>query len=283
MKTPIIYILQSESTEDITADLSSRYANKYTVLRMQSGEDAMQALINNKATNERVAMLLVYQSLQDMRGTQFLAKASTYYPEARKVLIAEAKDTEAAITSINQLGIHYYFVQPWHAKNLNRLDELLEDWHSAMALPQMYVKGIMNTHVARIRVDSNLHIAAEMVALSGVSDLMVVDESGGFVGVLSEGDILRVALPDIDDIINEGGTLDDAYQIFLRRGSELSNRPIEPLIIREPITLLPEDHVAKATTILISKQIRLLPVVKDGRLLGTVSRANICEAVVGAW
>ena len=44
----------------------------------------------------------------------------------------------------------------------------------------------------------------------------------------------------------------------------------------------PDDHVAKAATVLIDRQIRLLPVVEDGRLVGTVSRANICRAVVEA-
>jgi CBS domain-containing protein len=46
-----------------------------------------------------------------------------------------------------------------------------------------------------------VHHAAELVAMSGVSDLMVVDGEGRFVGVLSEGDILRAALPDIDDLV----------------------------------------------------------------------------------
>jgi len=283
MKNSFVYILLPDSAEykQIENDLRARYLNKHEISRVASGEAALSALIKNRAENESVSLLLVNQSLPDMVGTDFLARAAAYYPEARKVLLAEAKDTEAAITSINQLGIHYYMVHPWHEKNLERLDELIEDWRAAIQTPYMFVKGIMNTHVARIRVDSNLHIAAEIVALSGVSDLMVVDESSAFVGVLSEGDILRVALPDIDEILGEGGTLDDAYHIFLRRGTELADRPIAPLIIRDPITLLPEDHVAKAATILISKQIRLLPVVKDGRLLGTVSRANICEAVVG--
>jgi CBS domain-containing protein len=103
------------------------------------------------------------------------------------------------------------------------------------------------------------------------------------VGVLSEGDILRAALPDFDEIVEEGGTLLDAYQVFLRKGRALSEKPIAPLIIREPITLNPDDHVAKAAAVLIGKQIRRLPVVRDGRLLGTVSRANICEAVVGMF
>ena len=56
---------------------------------------------------------------------------------------------------------------------------------------------------------------------------------------------------------------------------------ITPLIIREPIVLDPENHVAQAATILVQKNIRLLPVVKEGALVGTVSRADVCRAVVG--
>jgi CBS domain-containing protein len=283
MNSPFIYILQPDSgeSERIESDLRSRYADKYRVLRADTGGQVLSALEQHRSDNDSLALLLVGQSLPDMPGAEFFSKASNLYPDARRVLLAETKDSETAITAINQLGIHYYLVRPWQAKNLEHLDELLEDWQAVGQPAYMYVKGVMNTHVARIRADSNLHVAAEIVALSGVSDLMVVDSSGGFVGVLSEGDILRAALPDIDEILEEGGTLDDAYQVFLRRGAELSHRPIAPLIIREPITLLPEDHVAKASAILVSRQIRLLPVVKDGRLLGTVSRANICQAVVG--
>lgn len=134
-----------------------------------------------------------------------------------------------------------------------------------------------------IRHDSSLRHAAEVVALSGVGDLMVVDDDGAFVGVLSEGDILRNALPDLDEILNEGGTLHDAYQAFMRKSAELSDKPVMPLVIRHPLVLHPDDHVAKAATLLIDRQIRRLPVVDEGRLLGTVSRANICEAVVATW
>jgi CBS domain-containing protein len=282
MKNPILFILNHDQQEQLEADLSTRYADRYRLLTTTSGEEALAELAHRRDDHEAVALLLVNQSLPGMSGTDFLAQAAAYYPEARKVLLAAAKDTEAAITGINQLGIHYYFVQPWQAeKNWPRLDELLDDWRAAVQLPYLHVKGIMETRVARIRADSNLHHAAELVAMSGVSDLMVVDGEGRFVGVLSEGDILRAALPDIDEILEEGGTLQDAYQVFLRKGLELSTKPIAPLIIREPITLHPDDHVAKAAAVLISKQIRRLPVVKDGRLMGIVSRANICEAVVG--
>jgi len=151
-----------------------------------------------------------------------------------------------------------------------------------MAEPeQSHVKNFMTVRTARIRHDSNIQHAAEIVALSRVSDLMVVDDQDNFRGVLSEGDILRTALPDIDEILEEGGSLDDAFEIFLRKGRELSELPIAPLIIEDPIIVSPDDHVAKAATALLDKQIRLLPVVQDSKLVGTISRADVCRAVVG--
>jgi CBS domain-containing protein len=139
----------------------------------------------------------------------------------------------------------------------------------------------MTARPVRIRHDSSILHAAEVVALSRVSDLMVVDEENNFVGVLSEGDILRTALPDIDEILDEGGTLDDAYRIFIEKGTQLAELPIAPLVIREPIVLDPDNHVAQAATILIDRNIRLLPVVRDGKLVGAVSRADVCRAIVG--
>ena len=146
---------------------------------------------------------------------------------------------------------------------------------------QAQIKDVMRVRTARIRQDSDIRHAAEIVALSGVSDLMVVDDEDTFIGVLSEGDILRTALPDIDEILDEGGTLEDAFQIFLDKGKQLAELPIAPLIIREPIVLDPENHVAQAATILVDKQIRMLPVVQDSKLVGTISRADVCRAVVG--
>ena len=151
-----------------------------------------------------------------------------------------------------------------------------------MGATRSRIEDVMTVRTARIRHDSNIHHAAEIVALSGVSDLMVLDGDDNFIGVLSEGDILRTALPDIDAILDEGGTLDDAFQIFLEKGKDLAELPIAPLIIREPIVLDPENHVAQAATILVEKQIRSLPVVEDSKLVGTVSRADVWRAVVGA-
>jgi predicted transcriptional regulator len=145
----------------------------------------------------------------------------------------------------------------------------------------MQVGDVMTHHPVRIPVTSDLHAAAELVACSGVSDLMVVDERDTFVGVLSEGDILRAAMPDLDEIRAQGGSLAEAFALFVQKGQALAHRPILPLIIREPIVLNPSDHVTAAAIILLDKMIRRLPVVSDGKLVGVVARADVCRAVVG--
>ena len=148
-------------------------------------------------------------------------------------------------------------------------------------LKLLRVKDVMETRTVRIQQDANMYRAAEFVAMSHASDLMVVGENDKFIGVLSEGDILRAALPDMEEISAEGGSVDTAFGIFLKKGKELSNLPILPFVIKEPIVLDSQDHVAKAATLMIDLNIRLLPVIQDGKLVGTISRADICQAVVG--
>jgi CBS domain-containing protein len=58
------------------------------------------------------------------------------------------------------------------------------------------------------------------------------------------------------------------------------NRPIDPLVIHSAITLKSTDDITQAAVVMVEKQIRRLPVVDDGKLLGTVSRADICRAVI---
>jgi len=145
----------------------------------------------------------------------------------------------------------------------------------------LQIKDVMTNRPARIRDNADVYRAAEIVGFSRVSDLMVVDDNDNFIGVLSEGDILHAALPDIDEILKEGGSLDTAYNIFMNKGRNLGDLPISPLIIREPIVVDPDDHIAKATTVLLDRHIGVLPVVKNGQLVGTISRADVCRAVVG--
>lgn len=81
----------------------------------------------------------------------------------------------------------------------------------------MLVKQVMTIYPVSIQIDADLRRAAEIVALSEASDLMVVDRENRLIGVLSEGDLIRAIMPDFDEVLNAGGTLDDAFKFFVRK------------------------------------------------------------------
>lgn len=139
----------------------------------------------------------------------------------------------------------------------------------------MLVRDVMNRKVARIYEDTTMRRAAELASLSQASDLMVVDEQDTFLGVLSEGDLIRAVMPDLDELIAAGGSLTQAFEIFLQTGRDLAHEPIGRLIIRNPITVAPEDELLKVATVMVNKMIRRIPVVEEGRLVGTISRSDV--------
>ena len=158
-------------------------------------------------------------------------------------------------------------------------------YHRAMSgggngAPQrLSVREVMNTAPVTIAEDATIAIAVELVA-SGANDLMVLAADGSFVGVLAEGDILRRALPDREEILAAGGTVEGAYRVFLRRGAELGGEPIAPLVIRRPVLVGADDHVGKIATILVERHMRTLAVVDGDRLVGSISRADVCRGLL---
>jgi len=125
-----------------------------------------------------------------------------------------------------------------------------------------------------------MSLAAELLVLSHASDLMVVDEQGDYVGVLSEGDLLRAIMPDFEGLTESGASLEDAFRIFADAGKAYADQPIGRLVIRKSITVSPDDELLKAATAMVTKQIRRLPVVEEERLVGSISRADVCWAVL---
>jgi thioredoxin reductase (NADPH) len=73
-----------------------------------------------------------------MSGTEFLAEAIKFYPEAKRALLTAYADTQAAITSINQLSLDYYLMKPWDPPEqllYPVLEDLLSDWSAGHQPP----------------------------------------------------------------------------------------------------------------------------------------------------
>lgn len=140
MAKPIIFTIDDEAPvlNSIERDLRAHYAQDYRIMKTGSGNAALDTVHKLKQRDSAVALFLVDQRMPEMSGTDFLAEAQVLYPDARKVLLTAYADTEAAIQSINSIGLDHYLMKPWDPPEENLyplLDDLLSDWWATARMP----------------------------------------------------------------------------------------------------------------------------------------------------
>ena len=122
----------------IERDLRSHYADRYRVMRANSGSAGLSTLRELKARNNPVALLLADQRMPQMDGVGFLSEAMDIHPQAKRALLTAYADTNAAIDAINEARVHYYLMKPWdppEEKLFPALDDLLNDWAAQFRPP----------------------------------------------------------------------------------------------------------------------------------------------------
>lgn len=87
-----------------------------------------------KLKNQPIALFLADQRMPAMTGVDFLEKASSLHPKAKRALLTAYADKEAAIRAINAIHLDYYLMKPWDPpdeKLYPVLDDLLSDWQAS--------------------------------------------------------------------------------------------------------------------------------------------------------
>lgn len=144
----------------------------------------------------------------------------------------------------------------------------------------MLVRDAYNSNTVKIKAGSTLQDVAELFAETRASDIMVVGNDDVLVGVASEGDLVREVLPGHDEILDSDLPLLAGFEMMEEKGQKLRNIKVEDIMVADPLTVREEDALIKAAQIMMSKMIRRLPVVRQGKLVGSLSRADICRAVL---
>jgi thioredoxin reductase (NADPH) len=133
MKKPIIVAVDddAEVLQAISHDIRHEYGERFRVVRVDSGDRALDVLRQVKLADEVVALLLADQRMPGISGVEFLDEARRMFPTAKRALLTAYADTDAAIKAINDVHLDYYLMKPWDPPEdrlFPVLDDLLEDW-----------------------------------------------------------------------------------------------------------------------------------------------------------
>jgi thioredoxin reductase (NADPH) len=140
MPKPVILTVDDdpEVLGAIERDLRQQYRNDYRIIKANGGKEALEAVQQLKKRGTPIALFIVDQRMPEMTGTEFLREAVKLYPDACKTLLTAYADTEAAIESINEIGLDHYLMKPWdppEQKLYPVLDDLLSKWSMSVRLP----------------------------------------------------------------------------------------------------------------------------------------------------
>ncbi len=141
----------------------------------------------------------------------------------------------------------------------------------------MRAHQIMTRSVITIAPDATILEAAQTMLQHHVSGLPVVDAAGKLLGIVSEGDFIRRG--EIGTPRKRGRWLkvllgDSAVDYVREHGRRVSD-----VMTSDPITVTQDATLEEIVDAMETNGVKRLPVMKDGRLVGLVSRANLMQAV----
>ena len=129
----------------------------------------------------------------------------------------------------------------------------------------MQVRELMNKSVVAITPEESAALAARLLSRHDLGSLPVCAQNGALLGIVTDRDIVTRCVA---------------------AGEDPSRVPVQDIMSRAPVTIAPGDDVRDAARQMAAGQIRRLPVVEDGAVVGMVSlgdlaRCHVCDMEAG--
>ena len=146
----------------------------------------------------------------------------------------------------------------------------------------MKARDVMVSPVITVKPYSSVKEVAKTFLERRISAVPVVDDQGKVVGIVSEGDLLHRS---------EAGTeRQRPWWLLALTGDETlaaeyvkaRGRKVADIMTRNVITAIPDTPLHEIAALLEKNLIKRVPIIKDGQLVGIVTRANLIQAVANA-
>ncbi len=142
-------------------------------------------------------------------------------------------------------------------------------------------KDIMTKEVITVKPETTIEELARLLMKQQISGAPVVDDNGKIVGIVTENDLIsknsRLHIPTILRLF-------DAYIPLGTSKMESDIRKmaastVEDICIKEIITVDEEASVEYIATIMTEKRIHILPVVREGKLVGIIGKKDLIKGI----
>lgn len=144
-------------------------------------------------------------------------------------------------------------------------------------------KDIMTRDVITVKPTTTIENLARILIKYQISGTPVVDDDRNLIGIVTENDLIsknsRLHIPTILRLF-------DAFISFgtSRLENEIKKMAastVDDICKREVITVNDEATIEDIATIMTEKKIHLLPVLKEGKLVGIIGKKDLIKGIAG--
>jgi CBS domain-containing protein len=138
---------------------------------------------------------------------------------------------------------------------------------------QLTVRDVMSDQPLTVSADAPLREAAKTLVRTGLGALPVVDDEGHVLGMVSEREIIRQLLT------TQAFTGPDAR---VASPPAAGSKSVREAMTRQVLCVSPEQPLAEVASLMSNKDVDRVPVVREGRLVGFLTRGDIVRKLIGS-
>ena len=138
---------------------------------------------------------------------------------------------------------------------------------------------VMTSAVITVDEDATVQAAAKLLAEHHISALPVVDKHDRVIGMVSEGDLLHRAETGTEQRRSWWLEMMTSTNQLAAEYIKSHSAKVKDVMTRDVISVTGETAVADIAVLLETHRIKRVPVLRDGRLVGIVSRSNLIQAL----
>ncbi len=143
-------------------------------------------------------------------------------------------------------------------------------------------KDIMTKKVITVKPGTSIEELSALLVKHGISGAPVVDDEGGLYGIVTENDLIsqnkRLHIPTVISFLDAAIYLESSRK-FERELKRMAATKVADICARKAITITENTTVVDIATIMSEKQVHLLPVVREGKVVGVVGKRDVVKAV----
>jgi CBS domain-containing protein len=141
---------------------------------------------------------------------------------------------------------------------------------------ELMVRDFMTRDVETLRPEATVDEAAALLVRRGLTAVPVVSENHEVLGILGHRDLLRVLMPKYVKRVTTG-----EFVAPPRPGRPGGSPLVRDVMDRSVLCLSEDQSLAEAASVMVSRDRDRFPVVRDGVLVGVISRSDIVTRICG--